>query len=222
MENLIQETLLANLDLPRHQLVLFTSGNVSTIDRNRGLIVIKPSGVPYDQMEARHMVVVDMDGKVSKSTYRPSSDTATHLEIYRNFPNVQGIVHTHSRWATIWAQACLDLPAFGATHADYFCGDVPCTRQLITSEITGDFELNTGKVIVETFRERGLDPTAIPGVLVAGHGPFTWGASAAEAVRNAVVLEESAMMAFHTRLLNPAASSIDQTLLDKHYLRQHR
>lgn len=221
MDNLISETLLANLDLPKHQLVVFTWGNVSAIDHERGLIAIKPSGVPYDQMEARHIIVVDLDGKVISGTYKPSSDTATHLELYRRFPTIGGIVHTHSRWATIWAQACLDLPAFGTTHADYFYGDVPCTRHLTTDEITTDYELNTGRVIVETYEQRQLDPAALPGVLVAGHGPFTWGTSAADAVHNAVVLEECAMMAFHARMLNPGLSSLDQVLLDKHYLRKH-
>jgi len=221
MDNLIKETLEANLDLPKHQLVVFTWGNVSAIDRERGLVAIKPSGVPYDQMEARHIIVVDLEGKVVSGTYKPSSDTATHLELYRRFPTIGGVVHTHSRWATTWAQACLDLPAFGTTHADYFYGDVPCTRHLTTEEITTDYELNTGKVIVETFEQRQLDAAALPGVLVAGHGPFTWGLSAADAVHNAVVMEECAMMAFHARMLNPGLSSLDQVLLDKHYLRKH-
>lgn len=221
MDNLIKETLEANLDLPKHQLVVFTWGNVSAIDRERGLVAIKPSGVPYDQMEARHIIIVDLEGKVVSGTYKPSSDTATHLELYRCFPTIGGVVHTHSRWATTWAQACLDLPAFGTTHADYFYGDVPCTRHLTTEEITTDYELNTGKVIIETFEQRRLDAAALPGVLVAGHGPFTWGLSAADAVHNAVVLEECAMMAFHARMLNPGLSSLDQVLLDKHYLRKH-
>ncbi|HAL73911.1 MAG TPA: L-ribulose-5-phosphate 4-epimerase [Clostridiales bacterium] len=221
MDNLIKETLEANLDLPKHHLVVFTWGNVSAIDRERGLVAIKPSGVPYDQMEARHIIVVDLDGKVISGTYKPSSDTATHLELYRRFPTIGGVVHTHSRWATTWAQACLDLPAFGTTHADYFYGDVPCTRHLTTEEITTDYELNTGKVIVETFEQRHLDSAALPGILVAGHGPFTWGLSAADAVHNAVVLEECAMMAFHARMLNPGLASLDQVLLDKHYLRKH-
>lgn len=221
MDKLIKETLQANLDLPKHQLVVFTWGNVSAIDRQRGLMIIKPSGVPYDQLEERHMVIVDLDGKVIGGTYKPSSDTATHLELYRCFPTLGGIVHTHSRWATAWAQANLDLPAFGTTHADYFYGDVPCTRQLTPSEIENDYELNTGRVIIETFMQRGIDPAAVPAVLVAGHGPFAWGTSAADAVHNAVVLEECAMMSLHTRLLNPARPSIDQLLLDKHYLRKH-
>lgn len=221
MDNLIKETLLANLDLPKHQLVVFTWGNVSAIDRDRGLVAIKPSGVPYEQMEARHIIVVDLEGNIVSGTYKPSSDTATHLELYRRFPTIGGIVHTHSRWATLWAQAHLDLTAYGTTHADYFYGDVPCTRPLTAEEIQGSYELNTGKVIVETFEKRGLDPAAVPGVLVAGHGPFTWGTSAADAVHNAVVLEECAMMAFHTRMLNPGLGALDQVLLDKHYLRKH-
>lgn len=221
MDKLIKETLQANLDLPKHQLVVFTWGNVSAIDRQRGLMIIKPSGVPYDQLEERHMVIVDLDGKVIGGTYKPSSDTATHLELYRCFPTLGGIVHTHSRWATAWAQANLDMPAFGTTHADYFYGDVPCTRLLTPSEIETDYELNTGRVIIETFEKRGLDPAAVPAVLVAGHGPFAWGTSAADAVHNAVVLEECAMMSLHTRMLNPTQPSIDQQLLDKHYLRKH-
>jgi L-ribulose-5-phosphate 4-epimerase len=221
MDNLIKETLAANLDLPRYQLVVFTWGNVSAIDREQGLMVIKPSGVPYEQLEPRHMVIVDLSGKVVSGTYRPSSDTATHLEIYRQFPAVQSIVHTHSRWATVWAQACLDLPALGTTHADYFYGSVPCTRQLTDDEINGEYELNTGKVIVSTFAERNLDPAAMPGVLVAGHGPFTWGSSPADAVQHAVVLEACAMMAYHAKLLNPGQASIGQGLLERHYLRKH-
>jgi L-ribulose-5-phosphate 4-epimerase len=221
MDTLIQETLAANLALPEHKLVVFTWGNVSAIDRDLGLVVIKPSGVPYDKLEARHMVVLDLDGKVINGTYRPSSDTATHLELYRKFPAIQGIVHTHSRWATIWAQAGRDLPAFGTTHADYYYGTVPCTRKLSQSEIEKDYELNTGKVIVETFNERKLKAEDIPAVLVDGHGPFTWGKSAADALHNAVVLEECAMMAWHSLMLQPDLSPLDQHLLDKHYLRKH-
>ncbi|MEA4888975.1 MAG: L-ribulose-5-phosphate 4-epimerase [Clostridiaceae bacterium] len=220
-DRLIEEALQANLALPAHRLVVFTWGNVSAIDRERGLVAIKPSGVPYDKLEARHMVVVDLSGKVVSGTYRPSSDTATHLELYKNFPDIGGVVHTHSRWATAWAQAGLDLPAMGTTHADYFYGSVPCTRNLNLDEIETDYEGHTGRVIVETFRQRQLNPDAIPGVLVAGHGPFTWGGDALEAVYHAVVLEECAMMALQTRLLNPDQPAISQNLLDKHYLRKH-
>lgn len=221
MEQWIQDVLEANLALPSHQLVVFTWGNVSAIDRERGLVAIKPSGVPYGQLEARHIVVLDLDGKVISGTYRPSSDTATHLELYRCFPQLGGIVHTHSRWATAWAQAAVDLPALGTTHADYFYGAVPCTRSLTEAETSDDYELNTGRVIVETFTTRGLDPAAIPGVLVANHGPFTWGENAEEAVQHAVVLEECAMMALHARLLRPDLPAIDQSLLDRHYRRKH-
>jgi L-ribulose-5-phosphate 4-epimerase len=221
MNQLIAEVLKANLDLPRHQLVVFTWGNVSGIDRSRGLIVIKPSGVPYDQLAAEQMVVLDLDGNIQGGNYRPSSDTATHLALYRRFPEIGGIVHTHSRWATTWAQACQDLPAYGTTHADYFYGAVPCTRPLSHEEIGGDYELNTGKVIIDTFEQRGLDPVAVPGVLVANHGTFAWGKNAAEAVHNAVVLEECCMMGLNARLLTPGLQQIDQALLDKHYLRKH-
>lgn len=221
LEQLIRETLQANLDLPRHNLVVFTWGNVSAIDRERGLVVIKPSGVAYDQLEERHMVILDLNGQAVHGTYRPSSDTATHLALYRQYPAIGGIVHTHSRWATTWAQACQDLTAYGTTHADYFYGDIPCTRQLTEVEIDNNYELNTGKVIIETFETRHLDPMAIPGVLVGSHGPFTWGTSASDAVHNAVVMEECALMALNTRLLQPNRPAISQTLLDKHYLRKH-
>lgn len=221
IEQLIEAVLQANLDLPRHQLVTFTWGNVSAIDRERGLVVIKPSGVAYEELEARQMVVLDLEGKIRHGTYRPSSDTPTHLALYQRYPQIGGIVHTHSRWATAWAQACLDLPAFGTTHADYFYGDVPCTRQLTKQEIENDYESNTGKVIIETFEQRSIDPAAIPGVLVASHGPFTWGKHAADAVHNAVVLEECAMMGLQARSLRPDLQSVGQHLLDKHYYRKH-
>ncbi|MCK9253136.1 MAG: L-ribulose-5-phosphate 4-epimerase [Clostridiaceae bacterium] len=221
VEKLIQSALEANLALPAHRLVTFTWGNVSAIDRELGLVAIKPSGVPYDQMQTRHIVVLDLDGKVVSGTYRPSSDTPTHLELYRSFPDLGGIVHTHSRWATIWAQAGRDIPALGTTHADYFHGPVPVTRALHPDEIELDYERNTGKVIVETFADRRLDPVAMPGVLVLNHGPFAWGGSADEAVHNAVVLEECAMMAWHTCQLNPHVLPIDENLLRKHYERKH-
>jgi L-ribulose-5-phosphate 4-epimerase len=213
--------LAANLDLPKHGMVTFTWGNVSAVDRARGLVVIKPSGVAYEEMTASHMVVVDMEGRTVQGTYRPSSDTATHLEIYRCFPAVGGVVHTHSRWATAWAQAGKGIPAFGTTHADYFYGEIPCARELTSAEVLEEYELNTGRVIVETFQKRGIDPAAVPGVLVSGHGPFAWGRDARDAVHNAVVMEEVAMMALQTLQLNPACRPIDQVLLDKHYLRKH-
>ncbi len=221
VEKLIQSALEANLALPAHRLVTFTWGNVSAIDRELGLVAIKPSGVPYDQLQTRHIVVLDLDGKVVSGTYRPSSDTPTHLELYRRFPDLGGIVHTHSRWATIWAQAGRDIPALGTTHADYFHGPVPVTRALHPDEIDLDYERNTGKVIIETFADRRLDPVAMPGVLVLNHGPFAWGGSADEAVHNAVVLEECAMMAWHTCQLNPNVLPIDGNLLRKHYERKH-
>jgi L-ribulose-5-phosphate 4-epimerase len=221
IEQLIKEVLKANLDLPRHNLVTFTWGNVSGIDRESGLVVIKPSGVPYEELDESCMVVLDLDGNVKQGSYKPSSDTATHLALYRRYEDIGGVVHTHSRWATSWAQACLDLPPFGTTHADYFYGAVPCTRQLTEDEIKGEYELNTGKVIIETFTDRGIVPTAVPGVLVGSHGPFSWGKNASEAVHNAVVLEECAMMGLNARMLNPQLGSIKQYLLDKHYLRKH-
>jgi L-ribulose-5-phosphate 4-epimerase len=221
MEALLQAVWEANLLLPKYNLVVFTWGNVSAIDRARGWVAIKPSGVPYEGMTAKQMVVVDLEGRVIAGDYRPSSDTPTHLELYRHFPEIGGIVHTHSRWATAWAQASRDLPAYGTTHADYFHGPVPCSRKLTAAEIQTDYERHTGKVIVETFEQRQITPEAVPGVLIAGHGPFTWGTNAAEAVHNAVVLEECAFMAIQTEALNPEAKPVEQTLLDKHYFRKH-
>lgn len=220
LEELKQLVLEANLLLPRHGLVTFTWGNVSGIDRERGLMVIKPSGVEYEEMTAEDMVVLSLDGKKMEGALNPSSDTDTHLELYRRFPGIGGVVHTHSRWATIWSQSGRDLPALGTTHADCFYGDIPCTRRLTPEEIGGEYELETGKVIVETFE--GMDPLAVPAVLVQSHGPFTWGRSPKEAVHNAVVLEETAMMAFHSILLSGGkVPHIQQELLDKHYLRKH-
>jgi L-ribulose-5-phosphate 4-epimerase len=219
MDKLIQQVLQANLALPMHGLVIFTWGNASGIDRDKGIVVIKPSGVSYEGMNESHMVTLDLDGKVLSGNYKPSSDTETHLEIYKRFPEVGGIVHCHSQWATAWAQSGRSLPAYGTTHADYFYGPVPCTRRLNPEEISQDYERNTGKVIVETFRN--LDPIAVPGVLVAGHAPFCWGKTVDKAVENAVVLEQCALMAIQTEMLNRAATPIEQELLDKHYLRKH-
>lgn len=209
---------LANMQLVYHDLVIFTWGNVSGIDREKGLLVIKPSGVEYDAMTADDMVVTDLEGRVVEGNLKPSSDTPTHIELYKAFPAIGGIVHTHSPWATAWAQAGRPIPALGTTHADYFYGDVPCTRPLTKEEVESAYEVETGKVIVETFRN--LDPLAVPGVIVANHAPFTWGGNPAKAVHNARVLEEVAKMAFHTLQLNPQAS-LDSFLLDKHYMRKH-
>lgn len=209
---------LANMQLVYHDLVIFTWGNVSGIDREKGLLVIKPSGVEYDAMTADDMVVTDLEGRVVEGNLKPSSDTPTHIELYKAFPAIGGIVHTHSPWATAWAQAGRPIPALGTTHADYFYGDVPCTRPLTKEEVESAYEVETGKVIVETFRN--LDPLAVPGVIVANHAPFTWGGNPAKAVHNARVLEEVAKMAFHTLQLNPQ-SSLDSFLMDKHYMRKH-
>jgi L-ribulose-5-phosphate 4-epimerase len=221
LEQLKAEVLEANLSLPKYRLVTFTWGNVSGIDRETGYVVIKPSGVEYDEMTAEDLVVVDLDGTVVEGDLRPSSDTPTHLALYRAFPDIGGIVHTHSPWATSWAQAGLPLPALGTTHADYFYGEIPCTRELTEGEVETNYELETGRVIVETYQKNGLDPTAMPGVLVKNHAPFCWGEDAQQAVHHAVVLEEAAKMAFNTYQLNPDARPISQYLLDKHYLRKH-
>ena len=209
----------ANLLLPKYNLVTFTWGNVSGIDRASGLVVIKPSGVAYDGMTAEDMVVVDLNGTVVDGKWKPSSDTATHLALYKAFPNIGGIVHTHSRWATSFAQAGLPIPAMGTTHGDYFYGDIPCTRPMTEAEIKGEYEAETGKVIVETFQ--GVDPDDIPGVLVYSHGPFAWGGDPMNAVHNAVVMEEVAFMDYHALTLNPEHRDMQQALLDKHYLRKH-
>jgi L-ribulose-5-phosphate 4-epimerase len=218
LESLKQEVLEANLDLVQQNLVLFTWGNVSARDPETGHIVIKPSGVPYEEMSAREMVVLDLRGKQLEGKLNPSSDAPTHLELYRNFREIGGIVHTHSPWATSWAQAGKAIPAYGTTHADYFHGAVPCTRALKREEVEGDYEQNTGRVIVDLFRE--MDVLSLPGVLVFGHGPFTWGKDAGEALHHAVVLEELAKMAFRTEVLGNR-QPVDQFLLDKHYSRKH-
>ena len=219
LEELKKQVCEANLLLPKYGLVTFTWGNVSGIDREKGLFVIKPSGVDYDGMRPEDMVVVDLCGKVVEGRWKPSSDTATHLELYKAFPKCGGIVHTHSRWATTFAQAGMEIPAMGTTQADYFYGAIPCTRPMTDEEIRGAYEKETGKVIVETFQ--GKDPADIPGVLVCSHGPFAWGTDAMNAVHNAVVMEECAFMDWHAMVINPALGHMQQTLLDKHYLRKH-
>ena len=219
LEALKQEVLEANLLLPKYGLITFTWGNVSGIDRESGLVVIKPSGVSYDGMTVEDMVVVDLQGKVVEGKWKPSSDTPTHLALYRAFPGLGGIVHTHSRWATSFAQAGMPIPAMGTTQGDYFYGDIPCTRKMTPEEIAGEYELETGNVIIETFQD--IDPMTIPAVLVHSHGPFTWGTDAMNAVHNAVVLEEVAFMDFHAMAMNPQAGRMQQELLDKHYLRKH-
>ena len=211
----------ANLELPKYGLVTFTWGNVSGIDREKGLVVIKPSGVEYDEMKPEHMVVVDLSGKVVEGNLRPSSDTDTHVVLYRAFPALGGIVHTHSRWAVSFAQAGRDIPAMGTTQGDYFYGDIPCPRRMTPEEIGGSYELETGNVIVETFEKRGIDPAQVPGVVVQNHGPFAWGTDPMNAVHNAVVMEEVAFMDYHALQLNPQAGRMQQELLDKHYLRKH-
>lgn len=222
LEQLKADVLAANLALPAHQLVTFTWGNVSAVDRTRGLMVIKPSGVEYAVMTAEDMVVVDIaTGNVVEGVKKPSSDTPTHLALYRRYSDIGGIVHTHSRHATIWSQAGCDLPAWGTTHADYFYGDIPCTRLMTHAEIAGDYEYQTGEVIIKTFEERDLNPMQIPAVLVHSHGPFTWGKDAADAVHNAVVLEECAYMGLFSHQLAPQLPTMQQELLDKHYLRKH-
>ena len=219
LEHLKQKVCDANLKLVDYGLVILTWGNVSAIDKQSGLVVIKPSGVSYDIMRPEHMVVVDLDGKVVEGEYRPSSDTDTHLEIYKAF-DTGAVVHTHSKWATIWSQPGRSLPFLGTTHADYFYGNVPVTRKLTKAEIAEGYELETGRVIVETFKTRKTDPGAVQAVLVNNHGPFTWGADADHAVENAAVLEFVAEMACHTLALNGTAE-MNQALLDKHYLRKH-
>lgn len=220
LENLKQEVLKANLMLPKYGLVTFTWGNVSGIDRENGLVVIKPSGVEYDSMTVNDMVVVSLEtGKVVEGNRNPSSDTPTHLELYRAFKNIGGIVHTHSRWATSFAQAGRGIIPVGTTQADYFYGEIPCTRAMTPQEISGEYEKETGTVIIEAFQN--TDPLSIPAVLIKNHGPFAWGKNVNEAVHNAVVLEEVAFMNYHTLMLNPETTQMQKELLDKHYLRKH-
>lgn len=219
IERLKEAVLQANLALPQYKLVTFTWGNVSAIDRDSGYVVIKPSGVTYDQLTKENMVVVDLQGNVVEGMYRPSSDTPTHVALYRAFPNIGGIVHTHSPWATSWAQAAKSLPALGTTHADYFYGEVPCTRAMTEEEINGAYEKETGNVIIETFANR--DPLQVPGVLVHSHAPFAWGKDVEEAVHNAVVLEEVSKLASRTYMINPHIHEMQSVLLDRHFLRKH-
>ena len=230
LEQLKEKVCQANLDLVKHGLVIFTWGNVSAIDRESGLVVIKPSGVSYDNMKPEDMVVVDLDGKVVEGDMNPSSDTPTHLVLYKAFPNIGGVVHTHSTFATSWAQAGVDIPSLGTTHADYFHGDIPCTRNMRRGEVFGEYEKETGNVIVERFNK--LNPDDTPGVLVRNHGPFTWGKDADTAVHNAVVLEEVAKMAFIAVKINTSvklngiyitnyAPTMNKHLIEKHYSRKH-
>ncbi|MFE3897143.1 MULTISPECIES: L-ribulose-5-phosphate 4-epimerase [unclassified Priestia] len=221
LDKLKEEVFQANVDLPKHGLVKYTWGNVSAIDRDSGLFVIKPSGVTYEKMTAKDMVVVDLDGHVVEGELNPSSDTLTHAVLYKHYPQIGGIAHTHSTWATIWAQAGLDVQAMGTTHADTFYGSVPCARFLTEKEVNDGYEVETGKVIIETFEERGLDVLAVPGILLQGHGPFTWGKDAKTAVMNSVVLDEVSKMNFFTQKLNGLAEELPQRILDKHYLRKH-
>jgi L-ribulose-5-phosphate 4-epimerase len=219
LDQLRSQVLEANLEIVRRGLVLYTFGNASGIDRESGLVAIKPSGVPYETMRAEDMVITDLDGNIVEGSLRPSSDLATHLLLYREFPSIGGVVHTHSEYATAWAQAGREIPPFGTTHADYFYGPVPVTDELTDEEIGGDYVLNTGVAIVRRFEN--LDPAAVPGVLVRGHAPFAWGATPAGAAYNAVVLEAVARMAYFTTTLNAACAGVSQALLDRHYFRKH-
>lgn len=221
LEALKKEVFEANLELPKRGLVTYTWGNVSGIDREKGLIVIKPSGVEYDTMTVDDMVVVDIEGKLVEGKYKPSSDTPTHIELYKAFPTLGGVVHTHSTWATIFSQAGREIKAYGTTHADYFYGDIPCTRKMTKEEIQGEYEKETGTVIIETFKNKDIEAAQVPSVLVHSHGPFSWGKNAKDAVHNAVVLEELAKMAFNTEVLNGEVNRMQTDLLNKHYLRKH-
>ena len=221
LEELKKKVYEANMELPRRGLITYTWGNVSGIDRDTRYFVIKPSGVDYDKLRPEDMVVMDLEGNRIEGTLNPSSDTPTHLELYKKYPEIGGVVHTHSPEATSWAQAGRDIPLYGTTHADYFYGPIPCARSLTPEEIGGEYERNTGLVIIETFEQRGLNPMHTPGVLCTNHGPFTWGKAAAEAVHNAVVLEEVARMAIRTELLNPQVQPAPDSIRDKHFFRKH-
>lgn len=218
-EDMKKRVLEANLLLPKYELVKFTWGNVSEIDRERGVVAIKPSGVEYDVMKAEDIVIVDMEGNRIEGELNPSSDLPTHLALYKAFKNIGAVTHTHSKWATIWAQAGKSIPALGTTHGDYFYGEIPCTRLMTPAEIADQYELETGNVIIETFK--GINPDYMPGVLVHSHGPFTWGKDAMEAVHNSAVLDELAMMSWHNNVIDPTLPQMQQELLDKHYLRKH-
>lgn len=221
LEQLKKEVYEANMELPKRGLVTYTWGNVSGIDRESGLFVIKPSGVDYEKLSPEDMVVLDLEGNVVEGKYRPSSDTATHLELYKKYPEIGGVVHTHSPWATSWAQAAREIPCYGTTHADYFYGNIPCARNLTKEEIDAGYEKNTGVVIIETFETAGINPMHTPGVLCANHGPFTWGKDAHEAVHNSVVLEEVAKMAARAEQINPDLKEAPQEMQDKHFFRKH-
>ena len=221
LEQLKQAVYEANMELPRRGLVTYTWGNVSGIDRESGLVVIKPSGVEYDDLKPEDLVVLNLEGEVVEGDLNPSSDTKTHIELYKAFPELGGVVHTHSPHAVAWAQAGSDIPCYGTTHADYFYGPIPCARSLTPAEVDEDYERNTGKVIIETFTERNLNPIHVPAVICRNHGPFTWGKNAAQAVYHAVVLEEVAKMAMYTRQINAQVEAAPQHVQDKHFLRKH-
>lgn len=221
LKDLRKDVYKANMLLPEYELITFTWGNVSGIDRESGLVAIKPSGVAYEDLSPENMVIVNLDGEIVEGDLNPSSDTATHLELYKKFPDIKGIVHTHSPWAVSFAQAGMDIPAAGTTHGDYFYGTIPVTRKMKESEIKEEYEKQTGHVIIETFSKDNIDPNQVPGVLVNDHGPFTWGDSPEQAVHNSVVLEQVAEMTYHSLQLNPEGIKMDQELLDKHYLRKH-
>jgi len=219
LEELKQKVCDANIELQKHDLIIYSWGNVSGIDRESGIVAIKPSGVAYDELTSKKIVLVDLDGNKKEGDLNPSSDTPSHLELYRRFKDIGGVCHTHSAYATMWAQSCKEIPCFGTTHADYFYGPVPVTESMTESQIKSNYELNTGKIIVKRFKD--LDPMQTPAVLVANHGPFTWGRDPAGAVESAVVLEQTAKMALGTIVVNPEQQKIVKALLDKHYLRKH-
>ena len=221
LEDLKRKVLEANLQLVKNNLVIYTWGNVSAIDRQSGLFVIKPSGIAYDKLTIDDLVVIDLNGNIIEGKWQPSSDTPTHLSLYNAFNEIGGIVHTHSRWATAWAQAGLGIKPMGTTQADYFYGEIPCTREMLKEEINGNYELETGNVIISTFKERKINPIYVPGVLVHSHGPFAWGKDASEAVYNATVMEECAMMTYVSTQLRSGNIPMAQSLLDKHFLRKH-